>query len=271
MIRVKRPIARHALDRIARVALIESHRRARRDLAPGHPSIQSRWKYFRSQRPDDAGQKVFEALLTAFNHKCVYCEQVAPRTIDHVFPKAAYPSRMFKWTNFLAACHSCNISRGEGLPLGADGAPLLLDPTRDEPLDYWSWDSLTGAALDCPQQGRRERAEATRVSFSLHLYNDERLHKAKDLRFLLARVIREEPVSPETMERLRGLLLPSRPWLGVVREILLRPRQEAEHRLVEAALEKLPEMRGWVSSWLRPPAWAAERWPALPAGDGVTQ
>lgn len=148
------------------------------------------------------------------------------------------------------------------MPLGLDGAPLLLDPTRDEPLDYLSWYPLTGATMGCPLPGRRERAQATRVAFALRLYDGERLHAAKDLRFLFARVIQESEVSEETKERLRAHLSPSRPWLGIVREMLLKPAQDSDRRLAQAAIAKLPEIQDWVSSWLRPPEWAAQAWPA---------
>ncbi len=262
MIRGERPPAKRVLDASARLALIESHRKAKRELKPGEARIQSRWDYFRSTRKDQAGKKVFEALLDSFHQKCAYCEQTAPRTIEHLFPKAGYPARMFRWNNLLPVCRNCNSNRNESMPLAPDGTPLLLDPTRDEPLDYLSWDPLTGATMDRPLPGRRERAEATRSAFALHLYDRNRLDAVKDLRFLLARVIREPEVSEDTKERLRAHLLPSYPWLGIVREMLLRPTQEQDRRLAKAALAKLPEIRDWVASWLRPPAWAAQDWKA---------
>jgi uncharacterized protein (TIGR02646 family) len=262
MIRGERPPAKRVLDTDTRRALIDNHRKARRDLAPGSKLIKSRWNEFRSRHPGDAGQKIFNALFSCFHGKCAYCEQIAPLTIEHIFPKSAHPARMFRWNNLLPVCRNCNSSRGEAMPLALDGTPLLLDPTRDEPLDYLSWDPLTGATIDCPLPGRRERAEATRVSFALRLYDGERLHAAKDLRFLFARVIREPEVSEDTKERLRAHLSPSRPWLGIVREMLLKPTQDSDRRLAEAAIARLPEIRDWVSSWLRPPEWAAQAWAA---------
>jgi 5-methylcytosine-specific restriction endonuclease McrA len=136
MIRGERSPAKRVLDTSTRLALIESHRKAKRELKPGEARIQSRWDYFRSTRTDQAGKKVFKALLDSFHQKCAYCEQTAPRTIEHVFPKTGYPARMFRWNNFLPVCRNCNSNRNESMPLTPNGIPLLLDPTRDEPLDY---------------------------------------------------------------------------------------------------------------------------------------
>jgi uncharacterized protein (TIGR02646 family) len=241
---VERPPARRALDRETRLALIESHYKAKRDLTPKDARIQTRWHYFRSRRPDGTGDKVFHALLACFHHKCVYCEQIAPRTVEHFFPKAEYPRRLFRWENFLLSCRSCNTGRGERLDLDERGAPLLLDPTRDEPLDYLSWDPLTGATVVNPTPGLKDRAARTVTDMALHLYDQERLLKLRLIEFLLARVLDEDPASSEEAKRrLHDELLPSRPWLGVVREMILRPGSHRHCRLVEAALAKVPEIR----------------------------
>lgn len=271
MIRGERPTEKRVLDADTRRALIDNHRKAKRDLTPGDKLIQSRWNEFRSRHPKGAGKKVFNALFTCFHGKCAYCEQIAPLTIEHVFPKAAYPARMFRWNNLLPVCRNCNSARSESMPLAVDGTPLLLDPTRDEPLDYLSWDLLTGATIDCPLPGRRERAEATRVGFALRLYDGERLHAALNLRFFLARVVREPEISEETKERLRAHLSASRPWLGIVREMLLRPTRDDDRRLAEAAIARLPEIRDWVASWLRPPEWAAQAWAMPITNPGVAR
>lgn len=187
MIRGERLSAKRVLDASTRRALIENHRKAKRDLTPSDRLITSRWNEFRSRHPQEAGKKVFEALLDCFHHKCAYCEQSAPRTIEHVYPKAGYPARMFRWNNLLPVCYNCNSYRNASMSFAPDGTPLLLDPTRDEPLDYLSWDPLTGATIGCPLPGRSERAAATQVSFALYLYDSERLHAADDFRYLLVR------------------------------------------------------------------------------------
>jgi uncharacterized protein (TIGR02646 family) len=261
VIRVERPPARRVLDRRTRLALAESHRKAKRDLAPGDGRIQTRWSYFRSSRPDEAGDKVFDALSDCFHRKCVYCEQTAPRTIEHFFPKTNYPRKLFRWNNFLLSCRNCNTGRGERLELDASGAPLLLNPTHDEPLDYLGWDPLTGAMVVNPTPGYEERATRTISDMVLYLYDQERLLKLKLVEFLLARALDEDPASSEEAKRrLHDELLPSRPWLGAVREMVLRPKSERHRLLVDAALAKLPEIRVWLSSWLRPPPWAPAAW-----------
>ena len=67
--------------------------------------------------------------------------------------------------------------------------------------------------------------------------------------FLLARVVEENPPDSETCERLREELLPHRPWLGIVRQLLLRP-EDTVRPLVEVALARLPEIRVWAADWI---------------------
>jgi hypothetical protein len=128
---------------------------------------------------------------------------------------------------------------------------LLLDPCEDEPLDHFVWDGKTGAAAVVPDSSRSERGVTTIDRFKLNQepIREERRLKYLIVRFLLARVVDGNPPDSETRERLREELLLHRPWLGIVRQLFLRP-EDTERPLVEAALAKLPEIRDWTADWL---------------------
>src|SRR5262249_24366061 len=131
------------------------------------------------------------------------------------------------------------------------GQRLLIDPCSDEPLEYFVWDQRTGATAVSPDPARQPRARATRELFMLDQepLRKERRNKCLDVLYLLARVIREEPVTAETRDRLHDHLQGHRPWLGIIRQLLARP-SDRERPLVNAALAKLPEIRTWAADWL---------------------
>lgn len=71
------------------------------------------------------------------HERCMYCGDSQGTDIDHFEPKSLAPLRTFDWLNHLLACSSCNSGqKGNRFPLAADGSPLLVDPTAEDPLDH---------------------------------------------------------------------------------------------------------------------------------------
>lgn len=247
MIRLRRPAAHQALGSRTRTYL-----RGRSASAAGYrphdPRIEPAWASFLRTRSRD---EVARALDRYTRGKCAYCEQGDARDIEHFWPKTVYPARMFSWDNLLRSCKNCNNAKRDRFPLDARGRRLLLDPCEDEPLDHLAWDGTTGAAGVAPDPRRAARGRATIELFQLNQESirEERRQKYLLVRFLLALVIEEQPPRPETRERLREELLPHRPWLAIVRQLLSRP-QGSDRPLVEAALAKLPEIKTWTADWL---------------------
>ncbi len=246
MIRVQRPDAAHALKGATRAALAR-RQTAARALPPGDPRIGRAWANFLQSKPR---QNVAEALDRCFRFKCAYCEGIAAQDIEHFFPKTAYPDRMFEWTNFLRGCKNCNNFKRDQFPLDR-GLPVLLDPCQDDPLDYFVWDFQTGATGVRPEPAYRARAARTRELFRLDQepLREERRKKLLCVLYLLARVLAEDPVTRETKERLKDELGASRPWLGIVRQLLKRPGRKYRG-LVKACRARLPEIDTWVRDWL---------------------
>lgn len=94
-----------------------------------------------------AFREIREVLLQMASgiERCMYCEDSAATDIEHFWPKAVYPDRAFEWLNYLIACSRCNSNfKRDRFPLDPAGAPLLLDPTEDDPLDHLSFSPWTG-------------------------------------------------------------------------------------------------------------------------------
>ncbi|MER6946561.1 HNH endonuclease [Nonomuraea sp. NPDC000554] len=67
----------------------------------------------------------------------MYCGDSRGTDIDHFEPINSSPLRTFDWMNHLLACSSCNSnSKRDQFPCDANGTPLLIDPTIDDPYDH---------------------------------------------------------------------------------------------------------------------------------------
>jgi hypothetical protein len=73
----------------------------------------------------------------------MFCEDSRAVEIDHYWPKAIYKQLCFRWWNMLLICGACNRAKGNKFPI-KNGAPLLIDPTSEDPWDHIVYDSHTG-------------------------------------------------------------------------------------------------------------------------------
>lgn len=77
--------------------------------------------------------------------RCMYCEDSAWTAVDHFVPRAEDPLLAFAWSNYLAACTTCNSNyKRDAFPRRTDGTRLLIDPTRDEPPEHLVFSPGTG-------------------------------------------------------------------------------------------------------------------------------
>jgi hypothetical protein len=90
-----------------------------------------------------ARRRVRPALASALadmapgHERCMYCGDGQGTDIDHFEPKSSAPLRTFDWLNHLLACSYCNSNqKRDRFPVTADGSPLLVDPTAEDPLDH---------------------------------------------------------------------------------------------------------------------------------------
>ncbi len=232
-----------------RVRKLLAKRQKRADaFAKNDRRIEPSWKSFRGTK---AAKGIALRLTQIFHGKCAYCEQESAKDIEHYFPKSAYPDRMFRWENFLWACKNCDTEKLDEFPVDPQGNAVLIHPGRDEPFDYFLWDFLSGKMVLHPDPARRERARQTRDLLRLDQFSiaDERRNKFENVRYLLARLVKEEPVAEDTIARLRDELAAHRPWLSIIRQLFMRP--DRYQLLVDAARAKLPALDAWLQEWNR--------------------
>ncbi len=246
MIRVVRPPATRCFA--------ASHRRRLRQrqdeangLARHDPGNNRAWSNFRRST---TGRAVYAALQDVFHSKCAFCERVNARTADHFYPRATYPKRMFRWPNLLLCCGECNPVKGDYFPF-LNGRPVLIDPTREDPLDFFTWDLTTGAmeAVAGAVAGHRARETRDRLRLEEGPLRDERKAQLLRVLYLLARVAEERPhVRADTRRQLELELSPSRPYLGIIRFLFRAPNRYRP--IVERARARLPEIDAWTAAWL---------------------
>lgn len=101
------------------------------------------WKLARKRRLID--QEILPVLkqMSGIRQRCMYCSDSHGTDIEHFWPKATYPERMFVWLNLLLCCTQCGRHKGNRFPLQA-GESLLIDPTIDAPWDFLDFDPATG-------------------------------------------------------------------------------------------------------------------------------
>jgi hypothetical protein len=100
----------------------------------------------------------------------MYCEDSLGTDIEHFEPRERAPSRTFDWSNHLWACSYCNSNaKRTQYPVDAQGAPLLLDPTVDDPREHLRFTPTTGAFVSSGPKG-----EPSIEVFGLNRFERER-------------------------------------------------------------------------------------------------
>lgn len=123
--------------------------------------------------------------------RCHYCEDSEPDEIEHFKPKNLYPEACFDWKNYFYCCGRCNgsksskfkitvngnivdITRSRNSPVtpSLKGAPVLLNPEIDNPMDFIKLDFLTGFFIEIADKGTHEYARAEYTIELLNLNRD---------------------------------------------------------------------------------------------------
>ena len=133
------------MRRIARVALPEQTARylnAKQSAVEADTEIDKLWK----QQRRSASMRPVEAALRRMagpRERCMYCEDSRGTDIEHFWPRVPYRERLFLWPNLLWSCAGCNRCKTKNFPLTESGAPLLIDPTSEDPWDHLFYDEQT--------------------------------------------------------------------------------------------------------------------------------
>jgi hypothetical protein len=85
----------------------------------------------------------------------MYCGDNQGTDIDHFEPIRENPLRTFDWSNHLLACSLCNSHlKRDVFPLASDGAPLLIDPSSEDPAMHLHLSLATGAYVHLTNRGK---------------------------------------------------------------------------------------------------------------------
>lgn len=141
------PILRTPLSSTTRRTLKQRQTKVDESSDPTATAVAS-WKTFAGK----ARAEVLEQLreMCSGLERCMYCEDSMATDIEHYRPKSVYPGHAFTWANYLLACSHCNSNKKRDQFPTMRGAPLLIDPTTDDPFDHLVLSPTTGlyVALD---------------------------------------------------------------------------------------------------------------------------
>lgn len=137
-----RRIARTELDPAMAEALARRQASMGRRLPLTGSAIANEWNKARRTK---VVQHAIDLLkqMAGPAERCMYCVDSHGSDVEHFWPKAPFPERMFQWDNLLWACAECGRFKADKFPLDA-GQPLLIDPTRSDPWLDLDFDPVTG-------------------------------------------------------------------------------------------------------------------------------
>jgi uncharacterized protein (TIGR02646 family) len=94
-------------------------------------------KVWKSSRTAPRGIRAVLELMAPGIQRCMYCGDNLGTDIDHFDPMRNSPIKTFEWTNHFLSCSHCNSNeKRDEYPCDSSGDCLLVDPTRDDPLDH---------------------------------------------------------------------------------------------------------------------------------------
>ena len=187
-----------------------------------------------------------EAVLHALQQmahglqRCMYCEDSMGTDIDHFRPKARYPDYAFAWANFLFSCSYCNSNmKRAAFPEFANGEPVLIDPSAEDPSKHISYSPTTGLYV-----GVTERGRCTIDVFGLNreLCVIGRLTSWQVLSALLCRYSRSSPQRDAILSAIGN-----QPFYSVRMHLLAYYASDDREAFIDqpvlAALDAFPELR----------------------------
>lgn len=137
-----RRVVRRELSARSTRMLAREQERADQKHAEGRLRVEAEWERARRNKPLREAHDTLRTMA-GNRERCMYCGDSHGTDIEHFWPKARYPGHMFRWPNMLLCCTECGRIKGEQFPL-ADGAPMLIDPSADNPWEFLDFDPITG-------------------------------------------------------------------------------------------------------------------------------
>ena len=123
----------------------------------------------RGGKPTDTLWRRFHSHLRGtFCGLCAYCEEACRGEVEHFRPKSRFPERVYKWSNWLFACHDCNHMKGEKWPRLGYVDPCARSRSA-QPEVYFDFDTLTGQIMPASRITPAQRTKAAQMIGDLEL------------------------------------------------------------------------------------------------------
>ncbi|KAB8143750.1 hypothetical protein F8S13_07515 [Chloroflexia bacterium SDU3-3] len=192
------------MRRVFRIALSEGssrsldERQARADASHQQRTldIEHTWQTARRTKPLKEALRVL-CSMAGPRERCMYCGDSHGTDIEHFWPKADYPQRMFSWPNMLLGCAECNRLKSNTFPL-IDGAPGLIDISAENPWDFLDFDPVTGNIAPRYSATGEPFIKGEHTTSIFHLDRREALARGYRKTFLrLCRVVQQMLEAPE--------------------------------------------------------------------------
>ena len=140
-----RRITRSALTGPTQAALARRQAVVDAKRVRGDIDVEREW---RAARQIKAVKTAHNSLreMSDLRERCMYCCDSHGTDLDHFWPKANYPEKLFEWLNFLLSCTEGGRFKGNRFPV-ENGIPNLVDPTAEDPWQFLDFDVATGVIV----------------------------------------------------------------------------------------------------------------------------
>ena len=174
-------------------------------------------------KPNDTRWRRFVTVLQrGFGDLCAYCEETCKPEVEHFRPISRYPWLVYRWSNWLLACHDCNNAKRSRWPPSGYVDPCA-DPLMGTPEAYFSFDTSSLAIRPNKRLGPGSRNKAQRTIDDLRLNGRHHIKKRLGLAEFLSIVFAEEPdlAHPRIRSGVARFTAPSQPLSSFARTWLL--------------------------------------------------
>ncbi len=194
-------------------------------LEPVRSQYTPRWVvYYRNgvgQRPSDSHWRDFhQDLMEVFAGICAYCEEADKGEIDHFRPKSRLPELTYEWSNWVFACHNCNLAKGDKWPPGGYVNPCARSiPARPE--NFFDFDTVDCTIIPKAGLSRARHEKAVRTIQGLQLNAPHHLQWRQTLLKAVAMILLEGvSLDPATRVFLSDYANRANPLSSIVRAYL---------------------------------------------------
>ena len=179
------------------------------------PAWIEHYRHGTGKRPnDDKWRDFHDDLSRVFSDLCAYCEEVCRGEVDHFRPKSKFPEQVYEWSNWLFACHDCNLWKSEEWPKGGYIDPCAKSAAA-RPERFFDFD--TDAGIIKPRAGLspKRRQKALSMIKDLRLNAHHHVKKRLIWRRILSEVLASDAgLAPLLSDRKEPLSSLTRAILG---------------------------------------------------------